>query len=340
MAAMVSVTLLWLHLCACIHLCLPYELHAMTWNIGNAMRDAQQPDFAFGIRVAGILEKMKEIKADLMCIQEIRRFKDTNGARVSPFELMSMMRRETGLEYKYSAVNADRDGFYRATFFNPGKLFPIEERSVWMGDDSTIPSGPRWGYLAFKTRFIVLEGADFQQGRFLAGAVITVWNCHLPVRYDLRIEYMERLIREITRDDEQMVILAGDFNEIPHSDEDGKASASPLALLRDAGFLDLTEKIEQTFYSFPHDADKEGNRFKSKLDFVFTNLPILFPIAKVVVEDLSTSLLSDHWPITFEISGEIRISYPPGYTCIDCIPIEGFVMTAGEQKIGGTMAFK
>lgn len=285
----------------------------ITWNIANAKRDETEygGQYKFSKRYADIIKFLKGENADIVCLQEIRQCTKEDGSVWTPEDIMDDIKKELGMNYKYTANNTSSSSFYRATYYKKETLFPIEETTVWTGANKEVPSGLQWCQCIFITKFIVLAESAFINGEYKDGKIISIWNCHAPLSLEGRIKYSERIVEHYTKTDIMMrglCLMLGDFNSINEEKKDPQATdpvrapvmvplipqMDPMKLLEER-LTNVSGDIKQTFYSFPYDTSKTGERYISKLDHVLANKKEM--VMGVNVADMSKTQWSDHFPL-------------------------------------------
>ncbi len=265
------------------------QLKLISLNLANSAYDEKTP-LRFGLRFEAIVNFLAEQHADIICLQEVRKCTNAKGESWSPLEIMIAFATRLGMEFKYTSNNVTELSFYRCTLFKPTKLFPIAEKTVWTGSSATEPSGTQWCQSILMTHFILIETATFENAEYKAGTQLRVWNCHAPIGLE-GLRYGEVLTSAVGPATSVVDIIVGDFNSIPDL-----GGPQQMAYLEDK-FVNPSKHIPQTFYSFPHDLSKTGERFSSKLDQVFVHNEHQDKIAAVETIDWRNNQLSDHWPL-------------------------------------------
>lgn len=284
------------------------SLRVVTWNIANAMRDEERDNYRFGVRMDNIIQKLRELKPDILCIQEFRQCKDKTGDVImSAEDIMFKFRIGLNMEFRQTALNPDNESFHYAIFYDRSKVFPTEQNIRWMGDSSYTPGGTGYGKLFFHIRFIVLERSSFKQGTFRSGPLLDVYNCHFPLGGEDRLKYsrvLNRHITDLSAVQASHFIVVGDFNTL------GPFNEEQLSILKE-NLVDVSGNISHTFRAFPHDTNPVTRETypDSKLDYVFTDHEL--QIYSIRTEDVSADKLSDHWPVITEIDvSSMRITKP------------------------------
>lgn len=286
----------------------------LQYNVDQAMREEKFESTKWNSRVERIEKLILDTKADIICLQEMRRLPDavkTVNQFLSSFE-----------EYYFDIGyrNSNLLSFGQATLYNPNKFFAKQVVKKWLSDTpeimsdtfSTSPAGScGFAYLVLGTQFqFVFEGKVVENVK-----PFWVFNTHFALDEEVKRKSciaLLKIVKEIAKDEE--FVVSGDFNMFP--DKEGALHRSIITKeLQDLGKGALTlggKHVEGTFVGFEHDEFKADlSNMVSRLDNIFgsshivgTN-PTLYTktMLDVEPEELTTrDYPSDHLPLLLDIT--------------------------------------
>ena len=292
------------------------EFKFMTYNVDQAMREEKFEDTKWCNRKNRIEKLIKEVDADILCLQEFRQLPDNESVNkfLSNFD-----------EYKYEIDyrNPSRLSFGQVIMYKSSKFYPIQKIKKWLSstpdqvsDDFSISAGGTTGFGYILTG---IEFAPVCDNKIVFNAErFWIFNTHFGLEEELKTKSchtLKNLIKDIAKD--QQFILSGDFNLFP--DKNAECQRSILCnynfemndLAKGAKTLNGTS-VEGTFIGYDHDAFKSDlNNMKSRLDHIFGSNkikcenPTLYTKTMLDVEpdELTTRLYpSDHLPIVANIT--------------------------------------
>lgn len=298
---------------------LPTELHYMTYNVDQAMREEAFPDTKWMARKDRVAALINEVNADIVTLQEMRKLPGT--ITVNEWLATSFPQ----YYYEIGFRNASALSFGQANLYNPNKFYAEKTVKRWLSDTPNVISdtwassaggSTGFGYLVLATRFLwVSEGKVVENMK-----PFWVFNVHFGLEEELKTKSCTKLleiVKEVTNGEN--AIISGDFNLFPDR-EASKQRAILVSEFTDVGEGAVTsqnaKKVEGTFVGFEHDAFKADlKNMVSRLDHVFT-----YPKAAQFVKSESAQLItktmlapepdeltirklpSDHLPISVKFS--------------------------------------
>ncbi len=225
----------------------------------------------FEYRQPLILKKIREEQPDIICFQEVLE------------EASDWMREEFDGYYVLSCGrNQGLDGEQIAIAYRCDRLSLISLDTFWLSHTPYSP-GTRYGASAYARLCMEALFYDMQEKR-----VIRVFNTHLDHKGELARK--NSLIQILTKADNEEfypdapVVLAGDFNMTPSSEE--------MKVMEDwPQYTDLAKSIGGTFHNFGKTSPA------SKLDYIFVSEGITCSRVERWDEKEGDVWLSDHYPV-------------------------------------------
>ena len=228
---------------------------------------------SFTNRKGFILDKLENERPDIIAFQEMR-----------PEMHVWMRRHLNALGYTLLGCGrgADLEDEHNPVAFLSDKYEPVSLNVSWLSDTPDVP-GSRFEDQSSCPRIVThlkLKG-DF--------GVFNVFNTHLDhVAQYARIKGAELVLRQISAEPALPVIVSGDFNAYPDSEE--------VRLFDDPsiGLTELTKGIGTTWHDW-------GRKLPPQIDYIFTRG---FKTDKPAVkweDNLNGVYLSDHYPVSVEI---------------------------------------
>lgn len=204
---------------------------------------------------------------------------------------------EKGLEgYEWMGVGRDdgiEKGEYSPIFYNARKFSEVGSGYFWLSE-SPMEAGSK-GWDASYTR--IATWAKLKDNR--TGTVIFVLNTHFDhVGHNARRESVKLIMQKLnvyTKKDKFPIIVTGDFNNVPHSEEIQylKDTNNPLHLT-DA--RDVSPNVSGPEWTF-HDFGRTPIQDRPLLDYVFVKNNISVLNYEVIEGNLGNMWVSDHCPV-------------------------------------------
>nr|QYA18704.1 putative endonuclease/exonuclease/phosphatase [Clandestinovirus] len=298
---------------------LPSELHYMTYNVDQAMREEAFPETKWMARKDRVAALINEVNADIITLQEMRKLPNT--ITVNEWLATSFPQ----YYYEIGFRNASALSFGQANLYNPNKFYADRTVKRWLSDTPNVISdtwassaggSTGFGYLVLATRFLwVFEGKVVENKK-----PFWVFNVHFGLEEDLKTKSCAKLleiVKEVSGGESS--IISGDFNLFPDRDAT-KQRAILVSEFNDIGEGAITsqkaQKVEGTFVGFEHDSFKADlKNMVSRLDHIFTypktNQFVKRDPAQLITktmlvpepEELSVRHLpSDHLPISVKLT--------------------------------------
>lgn len=286
-------------------------LTIMSYNVDKAVREEQFEKTKWINRSPRVAQLINEVKADIVCLQELRELPNTPSVNrfLSEFD-------------QYRFVIAHRGpsklSFGQATLYDPEKVFPVDSFPQWLSDTPEEVSDTwaqkrdaAWGNIVLCTKFLLVH-----QGRIVKNApAFWVFNTHFGLDEEVKTKSCYKLLEIINKTaKKQPYIVCGDFNLFP--DKDGNKQRKILTeqmkdLGKDAETLS-GKKVEGTFIGFDHDEFKADlKNMTSRLDHIFgsetveTVSPVIIYTKTMLPEEpeeLTTrDYPSDHLPLVAKL---------------------------------------
>ena len=280
-----------------------------TYNIDQAVREEQYENTKWNVREPKILELIKEMNADIYCLQELRCLKGCP----TPEEFLIKIK---GYKFVVGFRNPSGLAFGNAIVYNPKKLYLSKYEIKWLSDTPDEPSD-NWskdgrGAIVLCAQFYVVKDEKVVENI----EPFWVFNTHFLLEEDIKTKSSIVLTKIISMYKGKF-ILSGDFNFF--WDKEGDKQRNILADFIDVGKNAKTLKgstNNSTFIGYEQDEFKSSlTEMKSRLDHIFTSKdmvtenPIIYTRSlyyKDMKEDIENELThrnypSDHLPIVTDI---------------------------------------
>ncbi|MEG0691718.1 MAG: endonuclease/exonuclease/phosphatase family protein [Oscillospiraceae bacterium] len=200
---------------------------------------------------------------------------------------------ETNLE-AYTVVGcgreADLDGEYMTLAFKKKLFSLVNLETFWLSDTPSVP-GSRYEDQSVYPRICTVALLREKSTRKL----IKVYVTHLDHESSYAIKAgLQLIVNKINADcdkESDTVILLGDFNAFPNSEE-----LSPLIESGPINLTDVTKEIEFTFHNYNPDCCKD------KIDYIFVSDNMHCAKAYTINDEKDGVFLSDHYPVLTELS--------------------------------------
>lgn len=249
------------------------KLKLVTFNI----RIQSAKDFS--VRLPGIVEKIKNSDADVICFQELSCDMKSVLAPLLPDYIIVGGGR-----------NSDRLGEGVPIAYKKDRFVVSELRTRWLSDTPYVPSSrfngdqsgcPRVYVYACLTE--VNEGITFR-----------VYNTHFDhVGKDARFKEAQMILNAVREDFDNYPypsILTGDLNATSDTPE--------IRMIVESGlFIDVTDHFEQTFNNFGGHVEE----FETKIDYIFISEEILCTQTELWDDTFNGNYLSDHFAIAADL---------------------------------------
>jgi endonuclease/exonuclease/phosphatase family metal-dependent hydrolase len=233
------------------------DISLVTWNIWK------------GVHLPKVIQKLQELKSDIICLQEIIEQEDRSRKRVNSAHEIAK-----ALNYNYiycKSFTTDR----HTPVFDLGDAilskFPIINSTChtlssmhdYKGSSVTEPRNA-----------IEVEVA-------IEGTKLTLITTHLGysegfTESDIRTQQTEKLLQLLTK---EKTVLAGDFNSLPHSPVITKISQ-------------ILENTDPEMSKPTYTAMKDQNHKQDRIDYIFTSKDIKKKSFEILESDAS-----DHFPV-------------------------------------------
>lgn len=197
-------------------------------------------------------------------------------------------------KYKWVGVgreNGKKKGEYCAIFYDTNRLKLEQTETLWLSMTPNTPGTKSW---------------DSSQCRIVTKAVLTIkdtgktliyYNVHLDHRGPIsRIKSIQRLKQMVMPHESDAVIIAGDFNFEPDSNEYVEMLNG--SILEDSKYAKdvITEGPERTSHGF-------NNEYDMRIDYFYINKNIRAKkYTSYKLETINGVYASDHYPIILEFS--------------------------------------
>lgn len=194
----------------------------------------------------------------------------------------------------YSWVGVGRDdgkekGEFSPVFFDTSKLSVIEWGTFWLSPDSDKPSV---GWDAALPR--ICTWVRFKD--LPTGNEIYFFNTHFDHRGEqARVESSKLIIRKISENSSENVILTGDFNQNPQSD--GYKAITTLLVDSSLGTGPHSYGPKGTYSGF-----ESGKELGERIDYIFISKDLKATRFRTITDNNGMHYPSDHLPVIAEIS--------------------------------------
>lgn len=263
-------------------------------SLANAQRDRSTPN-AFGYRLKDVLKCIYDYiqqGVNVFILNEGRPF-DYEGKEVSVDEFVNMLTTATGFKTLVLPNHGNNDlAFNKIILFSP-ELMCVGTKGLWPlnGELVNYPQGAQSCQSVFEISFIFNDPSNYNSRcEYIGPEPFKVFAIHDPVAFEGRQQYIEALIKYISRETGPLVCI-GDFNFLP--DMGGNEQRELLSNY----LVNCAPNIGITFKGFPHDINPEtGEPWESSLDGVFANEVMLRMFPNYSVETIDTEhKISDHF---------------------------------------------
>ena len=279
----------------------------LQYNVNQAMECEKHTDTAWGVRADRVLALIKDVDADIVCLQELRHL---NTGYLTPEAWLALLK---GYRYVVDYANSTPLAMGQAILYKPDRFYAKQHVKYWLSELATVPSdtfGNGYGYIVSGLELMVVDPVS----KLLVHGAQPFWvfNTHFGLDEDLKLKSCIAL-QHIIRDGigATHFIVCGDLNLFP--DRDGNAHRALLAEhWTDCGKGAITllgqRQVEGTFVGYHYDAFKAdlGNMV-SRLDHIFCspNMTPSFPtlwnktmkVPNEVDDPTTRDFPSDHWPL-------------------------------------------
>jgi endonuclease/exonuclease/phosphatase family metal-dependent hydrolase len=243
----------------------PNTISIATFNISNAWNDEKDASNRFGTRVQLVIDELKKSKADIICLQEIREYRDLKNYTISPMQSCMMFADALGMDIAAcQPVGITKGTWWRLTLYNSRKFFHLKSENFWINKNKMphVPGQPqRWGNLAVRSLFAPYREVDVSKiprkeldSRllFVPKKTFAIVNMHFPHKLEYKMETAE-FIRDLPLISTFQIAL-GDFNTFydDGNPDHGKGGQEMMDLMATGGYVDLLPNYP-TFSSFPAD---------------------------------------------------------------------------------------
>lgn len=246
-----------------------------TWNINQAGAAERFVETKFDNRWPKIFQQIKDCDADIICLQELRNL-DTSEIKV--IDILHMIG-ELGYDYRHTYYGETSTSFALATFYRRDKFFvdnteikilPLSdednEKKVMLGKIVTT-------CVVMNIRFInIITREEF-----------SVLNTHFGMKEEEKnksVDFLLKYIKTIT----PTFISAGDFNFF--DDRDGLEQRKKM-LEHTSDLAYPLENASGTFMGFEYDEFKKPFENMSRLDHIFTSMPIFLCKKAIAFGDMN-----------------------------------------------------
>jgi endonuclease/exonuclease/phosphatase family metal-dependent hydrolase len=272
------------------------KLKLVGQNVANAMRDDNDKDNRFGLRFDDLIEFHKNLDADIIMLQEIRRCKNKNGdGMLEPLDIAYRFARELNMQIAgFEPVNSTEASFWRLTLYNPSKLWHVKSIPIRSYNTKNVDYkfGKDFGSMALISEFYLLGD---ERMNILGTKKFYVYNIHFPMRLDDKMKYIDLLDMGIEDYCHEQIIMVGDCNVFMDA-----GGVEQLEKMKSLGYSEHTGHIPATFTPFPQDPFY-GKVKDSHLDYVFTYNKYTDGIKIIKTETIDLRdqkrMISDHFPI-------------------------------------------
>jgi len=289
----------------------------MTYNVDQAVREEKYENTRWMNRKSRVVSLIKEVDADIVCLQEMRQLPDS----VTPNQFLAEFDQYF---YEIGYRNSSTLAFGQAILYKPTKFYPMQIVKKWLSETPDKVSDTfakkaggttGFGYIVLGVQFVPTTNNRIIQN----AKPFWVFNTHFGLEEELKTKscfVLKDIIAETSFGQE--FVLCGDFNLFP--DRDGAKQRDILCnwkyTMQDLGKGAKTlsgRQVEGTFVGYEHDEFKAdlGNMV-SRLDHVFSSTgivgtePTLY--TKTMLdqepEELATRKYpSDHLPLVISLVG-------------------------------------
>ena len=287
------------------------EYNLVTFNIANALNDEKSETFRFAKRLTAVITEIKKGFPDVLCLQELRDCKSLDDTSVlTAMSILMEIMGETGLMIAaMERVGPIENPMWRATLYNPTKLFHLGSRPHWLNAEKqpTVPGTNVNGSLAMIleskfAQFTPITRASLRKSdgtchpaSFMADVGFSVFNAHFPIEKRHRVETSE-FVRDLSATHRgEIYFVVGDMNTF--FDDGGDEM---MQIMQSGGLVDFLPPGTKTFKSFPHDSFQTV----STLDHLFGSVSLGYQVINCRVFDSVDYEVcpSDHFMCTLQFS--------------------------------------
>jgi len=285
----------------------------LQYNVDQAMREEKYPSTKWNNRVDRVEKLIREVNADIVCLQEMRKLPDakkTVNQFLSSFE---------NYYYDVGFRNSSLLSFGQAILYKPEKFYAKQTVKKWLSDTPDVVSDSfstssggscGFGYIVYGTQFQFVSNGKIVENL----KPFWVFNTHFALDEEVKKQSCYKLLEiaaNVAQDEEY--VICGDFNFFP--DRDGELHRSIItSKLKDLGknARTLTNRhVEGTFVGYDHDEFKADlTNMVSRLDHVFSSQnvtgtnPTLYTKTMLEIEPEELTMRdypSDHLPVVVDI---------------------------------------
>lgn len=278
----------------------------LSFNIANAMND-EKTDFRLGLRLSKICDLIRKENPDVVLLQEIRFCRNEEDTLIlTPQDVAYLIATQTNLSIAgLFMLNPTPESFGRLTLYNPKTVFPLRCFGEWCWDNYDRVGPSQYGTAIQYTKFVSVN-KDYSINY---DDIFWTANIHYPLPSEAKMkvnQYLKKRISEIVGN--ERIYILGDFNtfvriQIGDLIEEGNYEEQMKDLK--STFLELSSKIKETYYTFPHDplVRKFNQMINSNLDHVF-KYPCIYDDDNEICTVISTkeNRESDHYMIKLSIN--------------------------------------
>lgn len=288
----------------------------MTYNVDQAMREEKHEATKWVNRKNRVIALIKEVDADIVCLQEMRKLPETPSVNSFLAEFEQYF-------YEVGYRNASTLAFGQVIMYKPTKFYAWKKMTKWLSSTPDLISDDfnsgttGVGSMLLGVCFYPVQDSSIISDHLGKGA-FWIYNAHFVLDEEIK-RRSSICIKQIMKDYSAGLpfLVAGDFNFFP--DRDGAKHRAIMCTqdypLNDLGYGAVTfggRHVEGTFVGFDHDEFKADlNNMVSRLDHIFatehfvpTSVPVLYTKTMLPEEppELTTRLYpSDHLPLVIDL---------------------------------------
>jgi endonuclease/exonuclease/phosphatase family metal-dependent hydrolase len=232
---------------------------------------------SFQYRKPYIIEKIKKEQPDIICFQEV-------------LPHVSKWMKETFADYYFIGVgrNENYQDEQATIAYKKDNISLIEFRTLWLSKTPEVP-GSRYENQSYCPRTCAYAIFRIEE----EGTLFRVYNTHLDHEGSkarmLGLDQINKVIQEETQRANLPVILLGDFNAEPDSQEINE-------FVSHTDLKDITSSLPVTFHNYGQEKDYE------KIDYIYISPNISCNQVEAWTDCMDKVFLSDHYPICAQLT--------------------------------------